>query len=129
MMFSHAILYVSDVVAAVKFYERAFRLTTKFIHEENCYAEMETGTTTLAFASYELSTQFLPEALIQHHPSHRPQGIEIALDTKDVDAAYTHAISQGAISVNTPSEMPWGQQVARVKDTDGILVSLNSPMK
>jgi len=39
MKFSHTILYVKDVEASTAFYEKAFGLTTRFVHEEKCYAE------------------------------------------------------------------------------------------
>lgn len=55
MKFSYTILYVKDVVQSVAFYEEAFSLKQKFIHESKQYAEMETGGTTLVFASNELA--------------------------------------------------------------------------
>lgn len=45
----YVILYVADVPSTVLFYEKAFGLTCLFVHESKTYAEMETGTTALAF--------------------------------------------------------------------------------
>ncbi|WP_348646925.1 VOC family protein [Ensifer sp. ENS02] len=49
--FGYTILYVPDVPATVSFYEAAFGLKRRFVHESSLYAEMETGVTALAFAS------------------------------------------------------------------------------
>ena len=54
MRFSYAIVYVDDVIKATEFYQKAFDLKTKFIHESNMYAELESGQTTLAFAANEM---------------------------------------------------------------------------
>ena len=45
MKLGYTILYVSDVEKTVAFYEAAFGLTRRFIHEGG-YAEMDTGETT-----------------------------------------------------------------------------------
>jgi len=50
MKLGYTIIYVADVVATVAFYEKAFGLARRFVHESNLYAEMETGSTTLGFA-------------------------------------------------------------------------------
>ena len=55
MKFGYTILYVQDVPRSVAFYEDAFGLHRKFVHEEGLHAEMDTGTTTLAFAAYGLA--------------------------------------------------------------------------
>ena len=53
MKFGYTIIYVADVPKTVSFFEAAFGLSRRFIHESNLYAEMETGETTLAFAGNE----------------------------------------------------------------------------
>ena len=49
MKLGYVIVYVADVAATVAFYERAFSLKRRFVHESGQYAEMETGATALAF--------------------------------------------------------------------------------
>ena len=56
MKFAYTILYVTDVHRAVAFYEEAFGLEKRFIHESGQYAEMETGGTALSFVANELAT-------------------------------------------------------------------------
>lgn len=55
MKLGYTILYVKDVKQTIDFYQRAFALKLKFIHESSQYAEMDTGETTLAFASETLA--------------------------------------------------------------------------
>jgi hypothetical protein len=57
MRLGYVIQYVEDVVKTVEFYERAFGLKRLFIPKSNDYAEMETGPTKLAFASFALGKE------------------------------------------------------------------------
>jgi predicted enzyme related to lactoylglutathione lyase len=54
MTLNYVIIYVEDAEKATVFYETAFNLTTKFIHETKMYSEMQSGETTLAFANNEM---------------------------------------------------------------------------
>lgn len=49
MKLGYVILYVADVGQTVDFYEAAFGLKRRFVHESGQYAELETGATALAF--------------------------------------------------------------------------------
>ena len=128
MNFAYTILYVQDVPASVAFYEQAFGLTRRFVHDSNQYAEMETGATALSFASNELAKSNLPEGFQQNSLSNPPAGIEIAFTTDNVQAAFDRAVEAGAAGVSPPKTKPWGQQVAYVRDNDGVLVEIASPM-
>jgi lactoylglutathione lyase len=126
--FSYTILYVKDVSQAVAFYEQAFGLKQRFIHESGQYAEMETETTTLAFAANDLAKSNLPQGFTENSRSHLPAGIEVGFVTDEVAAVFQSAIAAGANVVVEPKVKPWGQTVAYVRDLDGVLVSINSPM-
>ena len=82
MKFGYTILYVKDVEKAVAFYESAFGLKRKFVHESG-YGEMDTGETKLAFASVELATSngvsFVPA-----NPEGPSPAVEVAFVTEDV---------------------------------------------
>jgi hypothetical protein len=53
----YVIIYVEDVLTIIAFYQDAFGLEQRFLHESHQYVEMETGQTCLAFASdVELKT-------------------------------------------------------------------------
>lgn len=127
MKFGYTILYVKDVPRSVAFYEDAFGLGRRFVHEAGMYAEMDTGATTLAFAANGLAKSNLPCGFEENRPSQPPAGFEIALVTDDVAAAYERALAAGATAVTAPTAKPWGQIVAFVRDKDGIVIELCSP--
>jgi lactoylglutathione lyase len=127
MKFGYTILYVKDVPRSVAFYEDAFGLGRRFVHEAGMYAEMDSGATTLAFAANGLAKSNLPCGFEENRPSQPPAGFEIAFITDDVAAAYERALAAGATAVTAPTAKPWGQIVAFVRDKDGIVVELCSP--
>jgi catechol 2,3-dioxygenase-like lactoylglutathione lyase family enzyme len=57
MKLGYTILYVPDVRASLRFYEQAFGLSTKFLHEVGDFGELDTGSTSLAFCSQALLQQ------------------------------------------------------------------------
>jgi uncharacterized glyoxalase superfamily protein PhnB len=128
MKFGYTIVYVRDVGETIGFWERAFGLKRRFVDENNDYGEMETGETTLAFASNSLGESNLPGGFRKNDPSEPPAGVELALVAEDVDGAYHHAVEAGAASEAEPKTKPWGQKVAYVRDPDGMLVEIGSEM-
>jgi lactoylglutathione lyase len=127
MRFGYTILYVRDVEASVQLYERAFGQRRRFVHESGDYAELDTGETTLSFASHELAESNLRDAF------RRPEGdatpFEVCFVTDDVAGAYERAVREGAEPVTPPHTKPWGQDLAYVRDPDGNLVELASPAR
>ena len=128
MRFGYAIAYVQEVEWSVSFYERAFGLKRRFVDESDQYAEMQTGETTLAFASNELGHSNLPGGFRENDPAEPPAGVEIAFVAEDVGAAFRSALEAGATKVAEPKTKPWGQAVAYVRDPDGVLVEIGSEM-
>lgn len=120
----YTVLYVSDIKRSVRFYEQAFGLKNRFIHESGQYAEMETGDTTLAFSSDELASTFFKEGYKKNVPNDKAAGIQIALQPDDVERAYQSAIKAGATGLAKPELKPWGWMSAFLRDPDGILIEL-----
>ena len=52
MKLGYTIVYVNDVAASLGFFERAFGLPRRFLHESGAYGEVETGATALGFAQH-----------------------------------------------------------------------------
>jgi lactoylglutathione lyase len=109
MKLGYTIIYVPSVESSLRFFSQAFGLQQKFRHESGDYGELNTGETTLAFASHAL-------------------GMEIALVTDDVHAAHRAAIAYGATELSAPAQKPWGQVVSYVRAPDGTLIELCSPV-
>ena len=127
MKFGYTIVYVPDVLASVEFFEKAFGMKRRFIHESG-YGEMDTGATALAFATHDLGAINLPSGYVKASNSQEPLGMEIALVTDDVPAAHAKALAEGAVSIKEPLLKPWGQTVSYVRCPDGTLVEICSPV-
>lgn len=128
MKLGYTIVYVPDVAGSLEFFERAFGLSRKFLHESGTYGELQTGETTLAFAAHELGDMNFPGGHVQAHDSAQPLGFEIALVTEEVPAAHAKAVAAGARELAAPVTKPWGQTVSYVRCLDGILVELCTPI-
>ena len=125
MKLGYTIIYVADVPKTVAFYEAAFGLKRRFVHESNLYAEMDTGDTVLAFAGNE-AAEMNGLAISPNDPKGPAAGWEICFVTEDVSAAFERAVSNGSQPVSTPQEKPWGQTVSYVRDLDGCIVEIAS---
>lgn len=126
--FSHTIFYVTNLEKIIDFYEKAFGITAKFVHESGMYAELNTGGTTLAFADETLGKENLPEGYLPSNAARSPSACEIVFTVKDVDQSYERAIAAGAVALVAPKQKPWGQTVAYVRDPSGVLIEIASLM-
>ena len=127
MKLGYVIHYVPDVAATVAFYSAAFGLAPRFVHDSGTYAEMETGQTALAFAAESL-IEDQGATFRRTRPGEAPPGMEIAMVSEDVRGAYAQAVAAGAVPLMLPKAKPWGQLVGYVRDLNGALVELCSPM-
>jgi predicted enzyme related to lactoylglutathione lyase len=127
MKLGYTIIYVEDVPNSVAFYEKAFNLKCRFIHDSNLYAEMETGDTVLAFAGNE-AAEMNGLAIIPNNPAGLAAGWEICFVTDEVSDAFQRAVEQGCTPLSNPSEKPWGQVVSYVRDLNGCIVEIASPI-
>jgi catechol 2,3-dioxygenase-like lactoylglutathione lyase family enzyme len=128
MQFAYTIVYVADVPASLDFYERAFGLRRRFLHESNAYGELDTGATALAFVDHATARDSVGGDYVAAAASLLPLGMEIGLACADVPAAYERALAAGAQPLAAPLTKPWGQTVAYVRCPDGSLVELCTPM-
>jgi len=124
MKFSHTSLFVKNVPQAVAFYEKAFGMKKRFIHESGQFAEMELGEAVLHFAASEAVKANLSPGFQENSLSDLPAGIELCFETEDVASAFSTAVAAGATAYAEPITRPWGQVVAYVRDLDGILVEI-----
>ena len=124
MKLGYTIVYVSDVAASLAFFERAFGLARRFLHESGAYGELETGSTALGFAQHATARGNLGHDYVAAGNSEQPLGMEIGLVTADVAAACQQAVKAGATLLSPPTTKPWGQTVAYVRCPDGTLVEL-----
>ena len=88
---------------------------------------LETGETTLSFASHDLSDENVPGGHVRASESKAPLGMEIGLVSLDVASAQSHALREGGIEFSAPVTNPWGQIVSYVRAPDGFLIELCTP--
>ena len=125
MKFGYTIFYVKDVSASITFYEDAFKFKRKFVTDDNLYGELDTGSTTISFAAFEMAKSNGVEiSLSKQHLA----PIEIAFVTENIQDDFDQAVKAGATLVKAPTAKPWGQQVGYVKDLNGFLIEICSPV-
>lgn len=126
--YAYTILYVRDVARSISFYKQAFGFQEKFVTPKKDYGELATGGVTLAFASLKLAGSNLPQGFTAADCSSAPFGIELGFETDDVGGTVRKAISAGGIEYEKAQSKPWGQVVAYVRDLDGFLIEIGSPV-
>ncbi|CAM3618188.1 VOC family protein [Elizabethkingia occulta] len=127
--FGYTIFYVKNVTKSIEFYEKSFGFERKFITPEKDYGELNTGETSIAFASLELANTNLTEGFIPGNLNNKPFATEIGLITDNPENTVTQSLQYGATLVQEPLQKPWGQTVAYIRDIDGFLIEICSPMQ
>lgn len=125
--YGYTILYVENVEATLAFYVKAFGFSQKFITPEKDYGELETEGTTLAFASYGIA-EYNGIAIEKRDSKALPSPFEIAFVTDGIENTWKRAIEAGAEVVKEPAQKPWGQTVGYLRDMNGFLVEVCTPM-
>jgi len=128
MKLGYTIVYVRDPKRTAEFWQRAFGLEQRPMDDSPMYRELDTGAHTLAFVAQSYVKDMLPGGFRAAQNDEAPRPFEVALVTDDVVAAQARAVEAGAQHVMAPTQKPWGQTVAYVRDCDGTLVELCTPM-
>lgn len=128
MKYTYTIHYVENVLKTIEFYEKAFGFQRKFITPENDYGELITGETTLSFASITLGKSNLKDGFQESSIRNKPFGIEMAFTTENIEIDFEKAKKAGAIEVEKIITKPWGQKVGYVRDNNGFLIEICTPI-
>jgi lactoylglutathione lyase len=129
MQLGYIILIVPDVATTMAFYEQAFGLKHRFLDDTKKYGEMETGQTRLGFIAEEVARGMIPD-----DPGHAGRKVGVAsvnylgFTTENVEDGYKQALAAGAVQVKVPEKKPWGQIVSYIRDNNGRLVEICSPL-
>jgi lactoylglutathione lyase len=94
----------------------------------NAYGELETGEMTLAFADRSFVSTHFSIPVQKGGLKNDPPPVELALVGEERAGGLDKAIGAGAIPVHDPVRKPWGQIVGYVRDANGFLVELCSPV-
>ncbi|HEY2948018.1 MAG TPA: 4-hydroxyphenylpyruvate dioxygenase [Micromonosporaceae bacterium] len=98
---------VGNAKQAAHYYSTAFGMTlVAYRGPEQGYRDYAEYVLTSGSARFVLSGAVHADAAgVQHHARHGDGVVDIALAVPDVDAAYAHAVSQGATSIAEPHDM------------------------
>ncbi len=129
MKYGYTIFYVDSVEKTILFYEQAFGFKCKFITPANDYGELISGETTIAFASIELGRSNFKKGFEKISNYNKPVGMEMAFVTEEIEKDYQKAIAAGATEFEPIKAKPWGQKVGYLKDNNGILIEICTPIK
>ena len=129
MKLAYTILYVESVTETIEFYEKAFGLKKKFITPENDYGELISGETTISFASTNIGNSNFKNGFEKITNSKKPFGFELAFTTENIEADFQNAINSGATQFEPLTEKSWGQKVGYVRDNNGFLIEICTPIK
>lgn len=129
MKYAYTILYVENVLETIEFYEKAFGFSRKFITPENDYGELVSGETTISFASIDLGNYNFKKGFDKITPTEKPFGVEMAFTTENIETDFQNAINFGATEFEPLTEKPWGQKVGYLRDNNGFLIEICTPIK
>ena len=122
------IVYVDEPTAAQSFYASTFGLRPEFAAEDGSYAQLDTGQTKLAFASYGLGEENFAGGVRRAATDGQPPNVELTLVTDDVDGAVARALDAGCTPLAAPEDKSHGQRVAYVRDPFGTLLEIATPL-
>lgn len=121
MKFASTRLIAADIKAMVCFYEKVTGQKADWLAP--MFAEIVTPTATLAFGSAETVALF--KAGSAEPAANRTAVIEFQVD--DVEAEFAR-LKDDVEVVHAPKLMPWGNCAAQIRDPEGTLVGLYTPV-
>ncbi len=116
----YVILIVEDMDRALRFYTDVLGL--RLGHRSGDYAQLDTGATRLGLYTRGAMAKTL--GMFLKPPAHDAPGFEIGFKVPDVGEAFAELVGRGASAVMPPTDRPWGQRTAYVRDPDGHLIEL-----
>jgi catechol 2,3-dioxygenase-like lactoylglutathione lyase family enzyme len=121
----YVVLIVGDLDRALKFYTDVLGL--RLGHRSGDFAQLDTGATRLAL--YTRIAMAKTVGIPLQPPAQDAPGFEIGFKVNDVDAAFAELLQRGAAAVTSPTNRPWGQRTAYVRDPDGHLIELAQDLR
>jgi len=122
MNFASVRIIVRDVPQVVAFYEQVTGLSARWATDQ--FAELVTPGCTLAIAGTATVARFGDG--IAEAARNRTAILEFRVD--DVDKTYTQLAGHVGEFVQEPTTMPWGNRSVLLRDPDGNLVNLFTPV-
>lgn len=116
----YVVLVVEDLDRALAFYTGVLGLPLK--HRSDPYAQIRAGDTRLGLYRRDAMARTLGADL--RAPARDAPAFELGFKVDDADTAWRALVERGAEPVVPPTDRPWGQRTAYLRDPDGNLVEL-----
>jgi predicted enzyme related to lactoylglutathione lyase len=115
-------IITADVARLVEFYERVTGIPATWSTPD--FAEVRAGSATLAIGSTRTVALFAPDAA---RPADN-RSVIVEFLVGDVDAVHRDLTAFVADFVTEPTTMPWGNRSLLLRDPDGNLVNVFTPV-
>ena len=116
----YVVLIVTDLDRSLAFYTDLLGLPLG--HRSGSYAQLDTGVTRISIYERDAMADTLGRSLTAPDPD--APGFELGFLVDDCDRAFAELTQAGAEAAVPPTDRPWGQRTAYVRDPDGHLVEL-----
>jgi lactoylglutathione lyase len=126
----YVINWVADIAKARAFYTEAFGFSIAREQDMGAFQwlEFSTGNTALAFAGQAEVAGMFPDGFDAHGADKQPLATQISIVSDAIEPLWDKALAAGATGISAPAKMPWGQTWAQMRDPNGVLVSLATPL-
>ena len=121
MRFASVRIIARDLKSLVSFYEKVTNTPAEWLAP--VFAEIVTPAATLAFGAAETVALFKEGSAVPG--SNRTAIVEFEVD--DVDAEFARLKDEVDV-VHEPKMLPWGNRAAQIRDPEGTLVSMYTPV-
>lgn len=108
-------LFVEDLAAAKRFYEKVFGLPLRF--EDDSSAVFDFGNTVINLLATTAAGELIEPAAVAGRES--GSRLQLTLEVDDVDATCVELVARGVELLNGPMDRPWGIRTASFVDPGG----------
>jgi PhnB protein len=116
-----AYLNLEGAAKAAEFYVKAFGAKLVFMQPVD-----EKGRTMHAHLDFNGTSLMVSDFYAEHgHPPVKPQGFNLLIPSKAIDADYQHAVDAGCTATMPPQDMFWGDRYGQLKDPFGVTWAMN----
>lgn len=122
----YVVLVVGDLDRALDFYTGILGLALG--HRSGPFAQLDTGRTRVALYERHAMAATIGRERIRRPDPDAP-AFELGFKVADVDLAFSEVTEAGAAPVTPPTDRPWGQRTAYVRDPDGHLVEFAQDLR